>query len=55
MKRIFSVVISALLFVFSVSAQDYYTGHDRVSADGITFGVGMRHYTFLWIMWKIFR
>mgnify|MGYP000029393223 CR=1 FL=1 len=46
MKRIFSVVISALLFVFSVSAQDYYTGHDRVSADGITFGVGMRHYTF---------
>ena len=40
MKRIFSI-ISALGCVLSVSAQDYYTGRDQVSADGITFSVSV--------------
>ena len=37
-----AVFVTGLLsLVSSVSAQDYYTGHDRVSADGITFSVSV--------------
>ena len=39
-----AVFVAGLLsFVSSVSAQDYYTGHDQVSADGITFSVSVYH------------
>ena len=36
MKRVFSIII-ILGLGSTVSAQDYYTGRDRITADGITF------------------
>ena len=45
MKRIFGI-FSAIVLVFPVSAQDYYTGKSTVTADGITFVVSNRHYIF---------